>query len=220
VSAEGPIQARAVLRAISGGRDDRSPGMRCLSNWRNRFRSPLGFVLLCIMLCGATAGRVWAEEPVKAGINDLKAAYIFNFIRFTEWPEKLVSQRPHAIELDVLGDDGIYQTLQTVAQKEVAQQIGLHVKSCSTESCLRDASVLYIAESDATYQPLLDTLAGLPVLTVSDIPGFASHGGMIEIQYQNEKLTFVVNLQAVHRAGLYISAQLLQLGEVVGRDSE
>jgi len=81
--------------------------------------------------------------------------------------------------------------------------------------------VLFIGKSDERqYQRQLKLIADHPVLTISDIPGFASQGGMIEIKYHNKKLTFVVNLQAVKRAGLYISAQLLQLGEVVGRDNE
>ncbi|HKI61587.1 MAG TPA: YfiR family protein [Mariprofundaceae bacterium] len=189
-----------------------------LSNWS--FRFPLGSVLLCIMCCCAASDGAWGAEPVKAGINDMKAAYVFNFIRFTEWPKPSPDQEASGIVLDVLGDEGFYETLQTVAQHEVAKQIGLNVNACSTESCLKAASVIYFAESDLAYEPQLELLAGLPVLTVSDIPGFASHGGMIEIRYQDEKLTFVVNLQAVQRAGLYISAQLLQLGEIVGRDSE
>jgi len=84
-----------------------------------------------------------------------------------------------------------------------------------------NSSALYIGESGRQdFKRLLTLLEGEAVLTISDIPGFAEQGGMVEIKYHNKKLTFVVNLQAVERAGFYISAQLLQLGEIVGRDNE
>jgi len=167
----------------------------------------------------ADAGFAHSTEPVKAGVSDLKSAYIFNFIRFAEWPEKSGQQHP-VITLNVLEDAGIYKTLQSVAEKEVAKAIGLYVESCVTDVCIRDASAMFIGASGQDYQRLLHLVDGRPILTVSDIPGFASHGGMIEIKYQDEKLTFIVNVNAVKRAGIYISAQLLQLGEIVGREHE
>jgi len=172
-----------------------------------------GSMLLCLLVLNASVA-----EPVKAGVHELKSAYIFNFIRFTDWPQVSGAS---AIKLHVINDAAIESIMQTIAEKQVAKQIGLQVDACATDACVQESSVLYIGKSSgADYQRQLRLIADRPVLTISDIPGFASQGGMIEIKYHNKKLTFVVNLQAVQRAGLYISAQLLQLGEVVGRDNE
>ena len=177
----------------------------------------LGLVLLSV--CAAHSS--FSAERVRAGASDLKSAYIFNFIRFTEWPELANASRGSAVRLNILNDSEVHSIMQSIANKAVAKQIGLSVESCSRDSCVQGASVLFIGKSDSgDYQRLLKLAAGRPVLTISDIPGFAKQGGMIEIKYHNKKLTFVVNVQAVKHAGLYISAQLLQLGEIVGRDNE
>ncbi|EAU54177.1 hypothetical protein AL013_05800 [Mariprofundus ferrooxydans] len=173
------------------------------------------------MLIFACASTLFAQEDVKAGVNDLKAVYIFNFIRFTDWPLRTGLKRGSDVKLLVLGDRDILSTMQSIAEKKAAREIGLSVESCATDSCISAASALFIGSGERDdYPRLLDLVAGHPVLTISDIPGFAAHGGMIEIRYDNKKLTFVVNLQAVNRSGLYISAQLLQLGEIIGRDHE
>jgi len=179
----------------------------------------LTLLLGTLLFFPCVAGFAHSAEKGKAGVSDLKSAYIFNFIRFAEWPERSGQQSP-GITLNVLEDAEVYKILQAVAEKEVAKTIGMHVESCLTEACIGDASAMFIGESGQDYQRLLKLVEGRPILTVSDIPGFASHGGMIEIKYQDEKLTFVVNVDAVKRAGIYISAQLLQLGEIVGGDHE
>jgi len=180
-------------------------------------RRLFGSLLLCLLVAQTPV----SAEPVKAGVHDLKSAYIFNFIRFTDWPEQgLVAQRP-AIRLHILNSSEIQALMQRIEEKSGAKKIGLQVDACTSDQCVQNSSVLFSGKSDERqYQRQLKLIADHPVLTISDIPGFASQGGMIEIKYHNKKLTFVVNLQAVKRAGLYISAQLLQLGEVVGRDNE
>ncbi|WP_167631730.1 YfiR family protein [Mariprofundus ferrooxydans] len=179
------------------------------------------YTLLCTVFLSASVSTAFAEEGVKAGVNDLKAVYIFNIIRFTDWPVRTGQKHASGIKLLIPGDDDIFSIMRSIAEKKVAREIGLSVESCATDSCISAASALFIGSGERDdYPRLLDLVAGRPVLTISDIPGFATHGGMIEIRYHNKKLTFVVNLQAVNRSGLYISAQLLQLGEIVGRGHE
>ncbi len=179
------------------------------------------YILLCAVLISACASTLFAQEDVKAGVNDLKAVYIFNFIRFTDWPVRTSQKHASGIKLLIPGDDDIFSIMRSIAEKKVAREIGLSVESCATDSCISAASALFIGAGERDdYPRLLDLVAGHPVLTISDIPGFAAHGGMIEIRYDSKKLTFVVNLQAVNRSGLYISAQLLQLGEIIGRAHE
>ncbi|HXH71711.1 MAG TPA: YfiR family protein [Mariprofundaceae bacterium] len=156
---------------------------------------------------------VLAAEAKKADIVTLKSAYIVNFIRFTEWPKPPPGDE---ITLEIVGDDELYEVLRSFVRQDVAKAIGLSVDTCSTAQCLKSAEVVFLGRSAVGYESTLEQLKGLPVLTISDMPGFVEQGGMIEIKYQNNQLTFVVNRDAVARAGLYISAQLLQLGEVTG----
>jgi hypothetical protein len=62
---------------------------------------------------------------------------------------------------------------------------------------------------------VLEALNAAPVLTVSDLEQFASHGGMIQLIREGTKFRFAVNVDAVTRHGLRVSSKLLQLAEVV-----
>ncbi|MDQ6997881.1 MAG: YfiR family protein [Mariprofundus sp.] len=185
---------------------------------KNSYRILCG-CLLALLLSLHPIGSSIAAEKNRAGISDLKAVYVFNFIRFTEWPTSNVHRK--GISINVLSEEDVYDRLKSIIAKPVAKDLGLSVQSCKQDRCIHNSSVLFIGESGRQhFKQLLKQLEGEAVLTISDIPGFAEQGGMVEIKYHNKKLTFVVNLQAVKRAGFYISAQLLQLGEIVGRDNE
>jgi hypothetical protein len=63
----------------------------------------------------------------------------------------------------------------------------------------------------------LSALAALPVLTVSDMPGFIEHGGMVQFVLENDNVRFEVNLSAANKSGLALSSQLLKVAaRVVG----
>jgi len=189
-----------------------------LSNRPHNFFIALLYSFFLVVLGFASAMPLLAAE--KAGVSDLEAVYIFNFIRFTDWPEESGIKPAVHINLQVVGDPAVLATMQAIGEKPVAREMGLVVASCPSDSCIRNTSVLFVGNDEPDYERLLALVAGRPVLTISDIPGFASHGGMIEIKHHNKKLTFIVNLQRVRQAGLYISAQLLALGEIIGRDHE
>jgi len=178
-------------------------------------------VALAVVLFALSSTTAFSSEQESVRSVDLKSVYIFNFIRFTDWPEQASQPDASGLRLNVLYDQRLHDRLQGIADKPAGQQLGLSLQSCKETECIRNSSVLYIGEPErGHFDPLLKLVEGYPVLTISDVPGFAERGGMIEIKYHNEKLTFIVNLQAVKRSGLYISAQLLQLGEIVGRDHE
>ena len=174
-----------------------------------------------VLLTICTTGSSFSAERVKAGLSDLTSVYLFNFIRFTDWPDAAPEQDKAGRVVNILHDQKVYDSFKGILSRPVGKNLGLELQSCKKTSCIENSSVLYIGESDrGHFSQLLKLVETRPVLTISDTPGFAEQGGMIEMKHHNEKLTFVVNLQAVRRAGLYISAQLLQLGEIVGRDNE
>jgi hypothetical protein len=168
------------------------------------------------LLCSAPLAD---EQLSTAAESDLKAVYIFNFIRFTGWPESRQRQMEGRIRLNILGDYDIYDVIKGISRKQPGRQMGLEVQACSTASCLEESSVLFFGQSGGgRFQHLLESFKGKPVLTISDIPGFASHGGMIEIILHEKRLGFIINLKVVKEANLYISAQLLQLADIIEGD--
>lgn len=176
-------------------------------------------IMVFILIISTSPGSVLlaAEQPSVAGESNLKSAYIFNFIRFTDWPEAAQQEGEDRLLLNVLGEHDILDVLKTISKKQIGQKMGLEVQACATIACIRESSVLFISKSlTDDLRDLLKPVAGIPILTISDIPDFARLGGMIEIRKMDNKLTFIINLGAVRKANLYLSAQLLQLAEVIG----
>lgn len=197
---------------------------RCVQPQGHDLRTGRG-ILHLVLIVSLLAGMLFpfavsAEELKKADIVTLKSAYIVNFIRFTEWPQRSGLSAESSSTLEIVGDEDLFEVMHSFARQNAGKAIRLSVDMCNTIPCLKKAAAVFLGKSTVGLASKLEALKGLPVLTISDMPGFASQGGMIEIKYQNEKLTFIVNRDAVARAGLYISAQLLQLGEVVESDRE
>jgi len=173
----------------------------------------VGFIFILMLLSGtAIAG----EKTVKATASDLKAAYIFNFIRFADWPDSADKKNRERLLINVLNDQKVYDVLKKIANKKAGRQMRLEVQSCSTAACIQQSSIIFIGQSENDqYQELLKSLSGKSVLTISDIPDFARQGGMIEIRQTDSRMSFIINLDMVKKADLYVSSQLLQLASVI-----
>ena len=142
----------------------------------------------------------------------VKAAFIYNFTKFTEWPA-LPPGGP--IVACIVGDDSVATALiETVG----AQTISGHTLEVlqPEESRWRVCHVLFIAEVEARRSAGgLGGLKALPVLTVSDSKGFSRSTGIIELYVENERMRFAINVDAAERSGLHLSSRLLQLARVV-----
>ena len=164
-------------------------------------------VLAALVL--ATA-KVHADD-VQRREDQFKAAYLFNFAKFVEWP---ASAPADTLTVCFLGGEGV---LEALANGIEAKRVGarkLIARQLEQPATVQDCEVLYA--DAASVDPSLG--AGLPVLTVSDAPQFAANGGMIELFTENHRLRFVINVANVHRAGLRISSDLLKLAASVQRE--
>lgn len=143
----------------------------------------------------------------------VKAALLYNFAKFTEWPA-LPPAAP--IVACIIGDDGIAEAfVQTVR----GQSIGGHqldVRRPPDHTAWRVCHLLFIAEVEARRSAAgLSGVRMMPVLTVSDGRGFSQTGGIIELYIENGRVRFAINLDAVGRSGLQLSSRLLGLAKVV-----
>ena len=210
----------AMFKGILIGRKTDRSGSAMASLSRLRLGlcvATIGSVFVCMPLASAPSFAA-EDQKITATASDIKAAYIFNFIRFTDWPT-LRDKTDGRLRLNVLNDQKVYDTLDMLSEEKVAKDMKLEVQSCLSEACLHQSSIIFIGQSDGIqYQKLLKSLNGQPVLTISDIPGFARNGGMIEIKQDGDRMTFTINLDRVKKSDLYVSAQLLQLANVIRGD--
>lgn len=143
----------------------------------------------------------------------LKAAFIYNFARFAEWPA-LPSGAP--IFVCVAGDDEIAAALvETVRGKNInghSLDVSRHKDSATWRGC----HLLFIADAETRRSAEgLSVIRRMPILTVSDGKGFAQAGGLIELYVEAGRMRFAINVDAVEGSGLRLSSRLLGLARLV-----
>jgi hypothetical protein len=143
----------------------------------------------------------------------LKAAFLFNFVKFTEWPDG-VSGAP--MLFCVLGDDQVEASLEQTVKNSPSSGRDDKVKRVHADSPVQDCHLLYISSTAAKESvALLKALGTLPTLTVSDLPDFAKSAGILNFIVEDQKMRFVINTDAADRARLRISSKLLGLAKIV-----
>jgi hypothetical protein len=150
---------------------------------------------------------------------ELKAAFLYNFIQYVEWPAGKLPQ-DEAFPLCFLGGNPFSDAFDAVQEKKAAR-LRLNLKEVRLEDAAKACRMLYIGASQQSKLPrVLAALAGSGVLTVADTEGYAEAGVMINLVTRQRNLRFQINLQSARRDGLQISAHLLRLAEkVFGVDS-
>jgi hypothetical protein len=142
----------------------------------------------------------------------VKAAFIYNFVKFVEWPDgKAIAGQSH-IDICVLGDSPISQQSEVF---KLASTAKLSI-SLVTERNLRNVAghchVVFISPDKAeSLREILAALKGQPVLTVSDMDDFAENGGMVGFVPVDNKIKVAVNRKSVSAVGMRVDAQLLEI---------
>jgi len=175
-------------------------------------RRAMRLAILVLIAVVSLGGRAAAQDAAAA---TLKAAFLFNFARFAQWPADAVPSGA-ALVLCVLGDDQVATTLEGVTKGRPIDSHELVVKRVNADSMVKNCQMVYLsglgAKQSATLtQSLIDTSA----LTVSDLPGFAQTGGIINFVVEDGRLRFVINAEAAARARLRLSSKLLSLATIV-----
>jgi hypothetical protein len=164
-------------------------------------------VLILFLLVALPAGAQELEYP-------LKAAFLFNFVKFVEWPDEAFAGVRSPIAICVYGSDPFGDTLDNVVRGETVGERGLIVQRPESLGDLRDCHVLFVSRSERSRLPeVLSRVQGAPVLTVGDTDGFLKAGGVINFVLEDNKVRFQINPEAAERSRLKISSKLLRLAK-------
>ena len=176
-----------------------------------------GWWRLC--LAGLVAGLAATAASAQTGISreyQIKAVFLFNFVQFVEWPAAAFPDTAAPIRIGVLGDDPFGPALDDAVRGETIRSRQLVVERSHNTEDLRDCHLVFVSKSEGRrIGPTFDQLLPHPILTVSELDGFARHGGVIAFFNEGKKLRFEINTAAAQRAGLKISSELLSLGRIV-----
>ena len=142
---------------------------------------------------------------------ELKAAFVYNFASFTDWPPKAAP----GMSVCVIGQDPFGRALDALEGKAVKGQ-SLTVRRIGSIAEARACRVLFISASEANNLPrLLAAVKDLPVLTVADMEDAAHQGVMIGLTIDKQRITFEINASAVQNANIVLSSRLLSLARNV-----
>jgi hypothetical protein len=161
--------------------------------------------------------RAKADEPVAATTLEypVKAAYLYEFARFVEWPE--IGSTAGPLCIGVLGDDPFGEALDRAVTGKKAGGRALAVRRFRNLEELQPCGILFVANSEARrLDAVLVKTAGWATLTVGEDDGFTVGGGMVRFLVHGNRVRFEVNLRAAQGAGLRLSSRMLAIASVTG----
>lgn len=151
---------------------------------------------------------------------EVKAAYLYNFGKFVEWPAK-VTATSDIFSICVLGEDPFGAAFDATISGESINGKKVVVKRITKPLDAVSCRILFISSSEESrLKEILATLDDTSVLTVSDISQFTRRGGMIRFVMEANRVRFEVNLTTAEHAGLTLSSQLLKVAISVKRSSQ
>lgn len=208
----GPVLSKAPCRNRFGKEPDVT----------RRFHRVGLLTIACLALAVGRAPLALAESTADGHWDSgdlpeyaVKAAFVYNFARFTEWPASAFAGSGSPLRLCVLGQDPFDGALDTIAGKKIRNRelvISYPIWAEEAQRC----HILFISESVRERLPEIIALVnGFPILTIGDMPEVARSGGIIGLEKVENRIRFQVNLDAMERSGLRLSSRLLDLAIIV-----
>jgi uncharacterized protein DUF4154 len=158
---------------------------------------------------------IYAQSP-PTGEYQVKAAFLFNFAKFVEWPSSSFSDASAPLRICVLGRDPFGEELRNIIKDKTVNGRRLEVDQGIDLQAARTCHILFIASSEkAELKRVFEVLRGTDALTVGDSKGFVEQGGMINFVLENNRVQFEVNRKAAEQVGLKISSKLLSVAKLV-----
>jgi hypothetical protein len=183
--------------------------------------APVARLLLALLLLLAGGGAAAQRDEAQ-----VKAAYVLNFLRFTEWPADAAPPgKDNAFVLALVGTREFADTLRGIARE--AEKLGqrpVRVRRIRLDGDDAGALATTLAKAHAVFvqgdapqatRTVLQLSARLPVLTIGDGAGFASDGGMLGLVPQGQRIVFDANPRAIQAGRLQVSAKVLKLARIV-----
>jgi len=150
----------------------------------------------------------------------VKAAYLFNFGQFVEWPAAAWDSPNAPFSICIVGDDPFGNILDDVVRGESIKGHQLVIRRFQPGEAIAGCNILFIGRSEAANLPqILGTLRGRSVLTVTDTAGNESREAIIVLVTENNRVRMRINVAAARANNLVISSKLLRPAEVVGNEA-
>jgi hypothetical protein len=143
---------------------------------------------------------------------DLKAAFLFNFAKFVEWPPEAFAETNSPIVIGILGKNVFGDTLEKIINNRKVNNRGFEFRHFDSTSETTNCQILFVSSSEKNdFAKIVSALHNASVLTVSEADGFLKAGGMVNFLIEGKNIRFQISDEAAKKARLNISSKLLSL---------
>jgi hypothetical protein len=148
---------------------------------------------------------------------DLKAAFLFNFAQFVEWPPEAFPDASSPFVICVLGDDPFGKSLDEIVAHETIRNRRIEIRRYRDVQEISGCQILYVGASETPrLSHILAAIDGKRILSVGETDPFTAYNGIIQFLVVENRLRLRINVEAAKMAKLSISSQLLRQAEIVG----
>jgi hypothetical protein len=186
---------------------------------RGATRAPVLAALVLVLAAAAAAPAAAAPPPAPPAPSleyDVKAAFLYNFAKFVEWPAEARGGEHDPLSLCIFGADPFGSRLDELVKGETIAGRSLAVRRIRQLSEIKSCHIAFFSHAEAEQVPAaLASLRGSNVLTVGEDDGFAEQGGMIQFYLAENRVRFAINLDALEGTHLRVSSKLLRLARVL-----
>jgi len=166
-----------------------------------------------LWLAGGGSAQAQAGAP---GEYPLKAAFLFNFAKFIDWPPSSFASPHSEFSICILGADPFGRAMDELLQDKTIDDRRVAVERTHQVAGARHCQMVFVSASEKSrVREILDGLRGTNALVVGETDGFAAAGGAIQFAIEDNRVRFLINTNAADRAGLKVSSKLLSLARVV-----
>jgi hypothetical protein len=171
------------------------------------------FVFVAFVVLASIFGRNGASLRAEDGAQEykLKAAFLLNFARFTSLPDEAFKNTKSPLVFCIAGKDPFGSAVSSLEAKQVnGRSIQLRYPQTIGEG--EGCQIIFIPSTEKDrMEEFIGFCKDKPVISVSDIDGFAAKGGIFEFRNTADHLSFVINNKAAKEKGIRISSSLLSL---------
>jgi hypothetical protein len=165
----------------------------------------------------AAALAVAAASAAQAPEEEVRAAFLYNFTKFVEWPPPS-GPGGERFRMCIFADEHFTHVVDAIVKGESVGARPLVVETPEEPEQARACHVLFLSRGEDEAERMLTAVKDLPVLTVGDSPHFLQQGGAIQFVLENRRVRFDISLPAVERAGLRVSSNLLRVARTIRQD--
>ena len=190
-----------------------------MQSWnRQFFATKTCLLLLAAWNVGITSPMAQEYDPTAASREyRIKAAYLYQFGRYIEWPAKAFPDSKSPFVIGVLDGDTLVADLEKIAKIKKIQDRPIRVQRFASPDEVRACHILFLSASlpPETQAETIRRAARQGALLVGEASGFLEWGGAIRFVVEENKVRVFIARKAAKREGLTISAKLLQVAHVV-----